>query len=93
MPAIVTAVEVLTALVVTGNVTLIAPAATVTLAGTVAAAVSPLDIVTVAPPVGAALLRVTVPVEELPPVTVAGFTLSPDNAGGLTVSVAVWLPV
>jgi hypothetical protein len=47
--------------------------ATVTLAGTDAAAVLLLDRVTTAPPVGAEPLRVTVPVEEVPPVTLAGF--------------------
>jgi len=82
-----------TAVVVIGKVALVAPAGTVTLAGTVATAVSPLDSAIVDPPVGAAPLRVTVPVEELPPATLAGFRLSPDNAGGFTVSVAVWVPL
>ena len=47
-------------------------AATVTLAGTWAAAVLLLDRVTNAPPTGAGPLSVTVPVEVLPPMTDAG---------------------
>ena len=50
------------------------PASTVTLAGTVAAAVLLLESVTTAPPVGAALPRVTVPVELFPPTTVVGLS-------------------
>jgi hypothetical protein len=71
------------------NVALVAPAATVTLAGTVAAAVLLLPSVTAAPPAGAALLSITVPVEEAPPVTLAGFRVTEVTtaAGGFTVSV------
>jgi hypothetical protein len=58
--------------VVTVNVAEVLPAATVTLAGTVAAAVLLLERVTTAPPVGAAPLSVTVPVELFPPTTVVG---------------------
>ena len=75
-------VEEATALVLTANVTLVAPAATVTLGGTVAAAVLLLESATVAPPAGAAPLSVTVPVEEFPPVTVVGFSDSDDRGGG-----------
>ena len=79
-----------TLLVVTVKVALVAPAATVTLAGTVATAVLLLDSVTTAPPLGAAPLRVTVPCEELPPVTLVGFSVSEDRVtAGETVSVAV----
>ncbi len=87
----VTEVEVATALVVTVKVALVAPAATVTLAGTVATAVLLLERLTAAPPLGAAPLSVTVPCEELPPVTLVGFKVTDDNAtaGGVTVSVAV----
>src|SRR5207245_8254058 len=87
VPEMVTAVELLTALVVTAKVALVAPAATVTLAGTVAATVLLLESVTAAPPAGAAPLRVTVPVEELPPVTLVGLSATDDKdrPGGLTV--------
>jgi hypothetical protein len=57
----VTDVEDETAKVVTVNVAFMLPAATVTDEGTVAAEVLLLDKETVNPPVGAALLRVTVP--------------------------------
>jgi hypothetical protein len=73
--AMVTGVDALTARVVTVNVTVVAPAATVTLAGTVATAVLLLDRVTVVPPAGATVFNVTVPVEGFPPVTTAGFRL------------------
>jgi hypothetical protein len=75
----VTEVEADTALVVTEKEVVVAPAATVTLAGTWAAAVLPLDSVTVAPPVGAAPLKVMVPVAEPPPVTLAGLTVTDDK--------------
>ncbi len=85
----------LTVVVVTENVAVVAPAATVTLAGTVATAVLLLVSVTTAPPEGAALLRVTVPVEEVPPVTVAGLRLRDDMEapGGFTVSMAFCVPL
>jgi hypothetical protein len=71
-------VEEITVLVVTENEALVVPSATVTLAGTVAAALL-LDSVTTAPPEGAGLLRVTDPVEEIPPVTLIGFTDTADS--------------
>jgi hypothetical protein len=75
----VTVVDATTALVLTVKITLVAPAATVTLAGTLAAAVLLLDSVTCAPPEGAGPLSVTVPVEEFPPVTLVGFTESEER--------------
>jgi hypothetical protein len=76
----VTAVELTTALVVIENVALVAPASTVTLAGTCAAAVLLLDSVTTAPPVGAAPLSVTVPVDPAPPTTLVGVTATELSA-------------
>ena len=77
---------------VTVNVAVVAPAATVTVAGTVAAALLDAS-VTTAPPAGAAAVNVTVPVTVLPAVTDAALSVSVDNAGpvaaGFTVSVAV----
>jgi len=77
-----TVIDAATALVLTVNVALVAPAATVTLAGTLAAVVLLLESVTVAPPAGAAPLKVTVPVEEFPPVTLVGFSESEERVGG-----------
>jgi hypothetical protein len=81
-----------TAVVLTEKVAVVAPAATVTLPATVAAALS-LDSVTEAPPAGAGLLSVTVPVEEFPPKTVVGFNETDETAGGLIVRVAVCVPL
>ena len=81
-----------TGVVLTGKVAVVCPAATVTLAATVAAPLS-LDNATTAPPAGAALPKVTVPVEALPPVTVDGLTETADRLGGLIVSVALCVPL
>ena len=78
-----------TGLVLTVRVALVPPAGTVTPAGTVAALVLLLESETSAPPLGAGPLSVTVPVEELPPVTLVGLTLSEASVGGVTVSEAV----
>ncbi len=90
---IVTEVAVVTADVVIVNVAVVAPAATVTDAGTFAAVLSS-EMATLIPPAGAAADRVTVPVEFTPPITVAG-DLETDcsvTAGGFTVKAAVrWL--
>jgi hypothetical protein len=77
----VTGVETVTALVLTVNVALVVPAATVTLAGTLAAPLL-LDSMTCAPPVGAGPLSVTVPVEVCaPPVTLVGFSATEESVG------------
>src|SRR5262245_17370564 len=60
----------------------VAPTATVTLAGVDATLGLLLDRLTTAPPFGAALLKVTVPCEVLPPTTVPGFTASDASVGG-----------
>ena len=79
----VTAVDAATALVLTVKVALVAPAATVTLEGTVAAAVLLLESATCAPPAGAAPLNVTVPVEDcLPPITLVGLSVSDESVAG-----------
>src|SRR2546425_6469048 len=77
-----------TALVLTVNVTLVAPTGTVTLAGTVAAELL-LDSETCAPPAGAGPSSVAVPVELLPPVTVVGFTPSEERRTGCGFTVRV----
>ena len=46
---------------------------------------------TVVPPTGAGLLRVIVPVDEFPPTTLAGFTVTLWRSAGSTVSVADWV--
>ena len=58
--------------VVIENGTEEAPAATATVAGTVAAAVLSLASATEMPPVGAGLLRYSIPVEGVPPLTEDG---------------------
>src|SRR5258706_11679800 len=74
----VTVVDEATALVLTTNVALVAPAAIVTLGGTLAAPLL-LESATCAPPVGAGPLNVTVPVEEFPPATLVGFSESEER--------------
>ena len=75
----VTDAEAVTLLVLTMNVALLAPAATVTLAGTVAVDVLLLERETAAPPLGAAALSVTVPVEVYPPVTLVGLSATDES--------------
>ena len=86
-------VEVITILVVTVNVALVAPAGTVTLAGTLAAVLS-LEMRTCEPPAGAGPFRVTVPVDvpSGPPMTLLGVRTSEETAGGRTVRMAVRVP-
>jgi len=82
-----------TAFVVTTNPAVVAPAGTVTLAGTATTAVLLLDTVTTAPTAGAAALSVIVPVDVPPPRTLVGWRLSDVSVGvpGVTVSCADWV--
>ncbi len=77
----VTEVVVVTELVVTVKLWLVVPAVTVTLDGTWATDELLLESETTAPPEGAAALRVTVPVDQLPPTTLLGLRAREDNAG------------
>src|SRR5262249_46198563 len=80
-PLIVTGVAAVTAVVVTLKVALLAPAATVTLAGTPATVVLLIDRVTTAPPAGAGAVRVAVPVLlAAPPTRLVGLSVSVDSA-------------
>jgi len=76
-------------LVVTVKVAVVAFAATVTLAGTCAAAVLLLERVTTAPTDGAGPVKVTVPVEEFPPMTEAGVSVTELSVEAVTVRLAV----
>ena len=93
---IVTLVNLATDLVVTVKGALVLPADIVTLAGTVATAVELLERVTTALPDGAGPVKVTVPVEDVPPSTEVGFKLTELRAAAVTVRVAVfvtpWVP-
>lgn len=80
-PVIVTPLDAATDSVVIVNVALVLPAASVTLAGTVATPVLLLESVTTAPPDGAAALSVAVPCDEVPPTTFVGLTDSAERAG------------
>jgi len=81
-------VDSVTFTVLTVKVTEVRPAGMVTDFGRVAADWL-LDRATTSPPVGAAPLRVTVPVEDLPPATLVGLNVRDVSVGGLTVSDAV----
>ena len=72
------------------NVPVVLPAAIVTDVW-MCAALWLLDNDTVIPPGGAALVRVTVPIEDTPPTTVVGFRVSDTMVGGLIVSWADWV--
>jgi hypothetical protein len=75
------------------KVAVVAPAAIVTWSGT-NATVPVVHSSTTIPPAGAAVVSVTVPVDDTPVVTLAGLTETADRATlaeGVTVSVAVLL--
>ena len=72
----------------------ICPAGTTTCAGSEANARFERLSTTVTPPLGAAAVRVTVPVTGAPPITVVGLSVNAARAGGgagLTVKVAVFV--
>lgn len=77
-----TPVLAVTAEVVTAKVTLEAPAGTVTLDGTAATDGFALVKLTKAPPLGAPLVNVTVPVAVLPPTIELGLTLTAERLAG-----------
>jgi hypothetical protein len=77
-----------TGLVVTENVDDVVFAAMVTLAGVPATVALLSDSPTMTPPAGAGALRVTVPVTEVPPITLFGLTLT-DASSGLRVKAVV----
>lgn len=80
-----------TAIDVTTKVAVMEFAATVTVAGTVAAVLLELESATTAPPDGARPLSVTVAVEFVPPVTAPGLSAREATAGGFTVRLAAKL--
>jgi hypothetical protein len=73
------------------NVALVAPLGTVTVTGTCATEVALLVRLTTAPPEGAFPVKVTVPVELLPPTTEVGVLVKVDRVAGLMVRVALAL--
>jgi hypothetical protein len=72
----------------TANVAEVAPAGTVTVAGTAAEAAALLVRVTTAPPAGAGSRSVTVPTAATPPVTRPGCSVTETGSAGSTVRVA-----
>ena len=77
----------------TVKVAVVAPAGTVTLAGTVAADVLLLDRVITAPAGGAGPFNCSVPVTGVPAGTFLGLRDKEVSAAGLTVSVALRVPL
>ena len=73
---------VVTELVVTVKEPEVPPPLTVTLGGTLATAELLLVSETAAPPLGAGALKVTVPLELLPPATAVGLRVNADNEAG-----------
>ena len=92
MAEILTGVTAVTAEVIIGKVAeVVAPAATVTEAGTAATLALELDKVTTAPPGGAGALKATVFAEvTLPPTIAAGERLTAETPSGFTLSTAVF---
>ena len=88
-----TTVKDVTAFVVTVKFAESAPAATVTLDGTVAAAGFELVKATSAPPAGAAELSFTVAVEDMDPITCAGDKLMLFSAGATVSTTDLVSPV
>jgi len=88
---IVAVVVVPTELVLMPNVTELDPPGTVTLAGTVTAALS-LDSVTGVPPTGATTFNVTVPVDAYVALIVDGLTVTDEATGVVTVKDPDWSP-
>ena len=82
VPVMVTGVEAVTDVVLTGNVALVTPDATVTLAGTVAVVVL-LESVTTAPPAGAADVSVAVADEVSPPTMLVGLSVIAESVGAV----------
>src|SRR5215216_7486290 len=78
----------LTVLVETGKLALVAPPGTVTLGGTVAAVVLSLDKAAEKPPAPAGAVSVTVPVAGSPPTTSVGLTFTVDSAGAASAGAA-----
>ena len=81
---ITTGVRRVTRLVVTLKLTDVAPAGTMTVAGTVATFGLLLTRVITAPPKGAGALNITVPVEVEPPLTLVGLRVNELSAGNCT---------
>jgi len=88
LPVMTAVVVTETAAVLTVNVADVCPAATGTEAGTVAE-LTPLDNLTLSPPLGATPEMVIVPVDEDPPDKLLGLRVSAVIIGGFTVSAQV----
>jgi len=84
---IVADVALVTDVVAIEKVALLALAGTVTFDATVAEALL-LDRLTTIPPLGAGPVKVTVPVEGVPPTTLVGFRLTVESPGGLMARLA-----
>jgi len=87
VPKIVTVVDLETPPVETVNVAVVAPPATVTVAGTMAMELEEAKATDV-PPTGAEPVKVTVPVDDCPPVTAAGVSVRLAIVAGTMVRVA-----